>query len=340
MDYDQTFAPVAKLTIVRALLVVTAMKGWYTHQMDVKNVFLHGDLDEVVYMKFPPGYEGAGFRFDTKTQEKYSDQSRMQTKVCRLLKTLYGLKQSPRLWFGKLSIALKTNGFTQSKTDPTLFTKQENDMLTVVLACVDDLVITGNSMTAIDETKKFLSSQSMMKDMGELRYFLGIEVDRSHQDIFLSQKKYINDILEEYKMTQCKPLKLPMDTHVKLISTSREPLPQPEVYQKLVRKLIYLTITRPDIAFIVHVFSQFMQNPTSTHFEAAKRVFRYLAGSKEQGILLASHSAAKLQVYYDSYWAGCPNTRRSTSSFCIVLGKSPEHGSPKNNLLSPGQQQK
>lgn len=323
IDYDQTFAPVAKLTTVRSLLAVAAIKGWFTHQMDVKNAFLHGELEDVVYMQFPPGYEGAGFRFNTALQGEYTDLSKLQNKVCRLLKTLYGLKQSPRLWFGKLSTALKADGFIQSKADSTLFTKQNGDRFTAVLAYVDDLLITGNSMEAINETKSLLSSHFKMKDMGELRYFLGIEVDRSDQGIFLSQKKYITDILEEYKMTQCKPLKLPMDTHVKLISTTGEPLKHPEEYQKLVGKLIYLTITRPDIAFTVHVLSQFMHSPTSAHFQAAKRVLRYLAGSREQGILLASSSAAELQAYCDSDWAGCPNTRRSTTGFCLVLGQSP-----------------
>ena len=323
VDFDQTFAPVAKLTTVRSLLAVAAIKGWYTHQMDVKNAFLHGKLEDVVYMKFPPGYKGVGFRFNTEFQGEHQDLSRFQNKVLRLLKTLYGLRQSPRLWFEKLSLALKSDGFKQSKADSTLFTKQEGSNFTAVLAYVDDLLITGNCMPAIDETKQFLNSQFKMKDLGELRYFLGIEVDRNDQGIFLSQKKYICDILDEYKMTQCKPLKLPMDTHVKLISTAGEPLSHPEEYQKLVGKLIYLTITRPDIAFTVHVLSQFMHSPTSAHFQAAKRVLRYLSGSKDQGILLASSSAAELQAYCDSDWAGCPNTRRSTTGYCIVLGKSP-----------------
>lgn len=140
------------------------------------------------------------------------------------------IKQSPRLWFEKLSSTLKSAGFSQSKADSTLFIKQENEKITAMLAYVDDLLITGNSMQAIDETNKFLNSQFKIKYLGELRYFLRIKVDRNPQRIFLSQKKYINDILEEYKMTQCKPLKLPMDPHVKLISTAGEPLQHLDMY--------------------------------------------------------------------------------------------------------------
>nr|XP_017252055.1 PREDICTED: uncharacterized mitochondrial protein AtMg00810-like [Daucus carota subsp. sativus] len=124
-----------------------------------------------------------------------------------------------------------------------------------------------------------------------------------------------------------------MDTHVKLLSTAGELLPHLENYQKLIGKLIYLTITRPDIAVIVHVLSQFIHSPTSVHFQAAKRVLRYLSSSKDQGILLASNSEAKLQAYCDSDWAGCPNTRRSTSGFCLILGNSPIAWKSKNNLL-------
>lgn len=139
IDYDKTFAPVAKLTTVRSLLVVASLKGWITHQMDVKNAFLHGELEDIVYMKFPAGYEGKGFRFNTATQGGYGKNHNLQTKVCRLLKTLYGLKQSPQLWFDKLSKALKEYGFSQSKVDYTLFTKQGTNSFTAVLAYVDDL---------------------------------------------------------------------------------------------------------------------------------------------------------------------------------------------------------
>ncbi|XP_019103892.1 uncharacterized mitochondrial protein AtMg00810-like [Beta vulgaris subsp. vulgaris] len=179
-------------------------------------------------------------------------------------------------------------------------------------------------MKAISQAKiGFLHKEFKMNDLGNLSYFLGIEVDRTDQGIFLSQKKYIRDLLDQYDMNGCKTLKLPMDTHVKLLSTADTLLPHPEIYQRLIGKLIYLTLTRPDIAYTVHVLSQFMHSPTSVHFQAAKRVLRYLAGSQDQGILLASKSGAQLKAFCDNDWARCPNTRKSTSGFCILLGKSP-----------------
>ncbi|XP_021735713.1 uncharacterized protein LOC110702318 [Chenopodium quinoa] len=193
----------------------------------------------------------------------------------------------------------------------------------MILVYVDDLIVAGNDMKEINEAKMFLASQFNMKDMGELRYFLGIEVDRSEQGMFLSQRKYITDILEEYDMMNVRPLKLPMDAHLKLRVDSGNVMADPEPYQRLIGRLIYLTITRPDISFTVHVLSKFMHKPTDVHYQCAVRVLRYLSGTIQQGILLASQGSAELKAYCDSDWAGCQSTRRSTSGFCILLGRSP-----------------
>lgn len=162
-----------------------------------------------------------------------------------------------------------------------------------------------------------------MKDLGALRYFLGIEIDRNSTGIFMSQTKYTLDLLKEYGMINAKPLKLPMDTQLKLTPDKGVPFPDATRYQRLVGKLIYLTITRPDVAFTVQLLSQFMHNPTNVHMQAGKRVLRYLEGSPSQGILLALQSVAKLTAFCDSDWASCPTTRRSTTRYCILLGSSP-----------------
>ena len=178
-------------------------------------------------------------------------------------------------------------------------------------------------MDSINSLKQMLSSTFHMKDLGSIRYFLGLEIDRNDTVIFICQRKYTMDIIKEYGLANAKPLSLPMESNLKLTTDKGELLSDPSKYQRLVGKLIYLTITRPDIAFTVQLLSQFMQCPTTVHFQAAKRLLRYLVGSSSQGILLAASSAAKLTAYCDSDWASCPITRRSTTGFCIFLGDSP-----------------
>ena len=232
------------------------------------------------------------------------------------------------------------NGFKQSKNDYSLFTKLDGSTFVAILAYVDDMILTGNDMKAISQAQIFLHKEFKMKDMGDLSYFLEIEVDRTDQGILLSQRKCINDLLTQYAMTICRTLKLPMETHVKLLFTAGSLLSHPEIYQRLNGKLIYITLTRPDIAYIVHVLSQFMHSPTSVHFQAAKKVLRYLAGSQDQGILLASKSGAHLKDFYDSDWAGCPNIRKSTSGFAFFLASLLLPRNLNNNLWWQDQQQR
>lgn len=300
------------MTIIRSLLAVAALKQWVVHQMDVKNTFLHGDLVEDVYMKLPTGYTHPGFRIPIASEGESSIPSGPPN-VCKLLNSLYGLKEAPRQWFSKLSQALLANHFLQSKNDYNLFTKQTADCIIIILVYVDDLLIAGNDSTLIQSTKDFLNTYFHMKDLGPVRYFLSLEVDHTPQGYFLSQRKYILDLLKEYGLTHYRPLRLP----------TRDPLPNPEPYQRLVGKLIYLTISRPDISFTVHALSKFMHKPTAPHYQAALRVLRYLKGSPHQGVLFASNSTAALTAYCDSDWAGCPSTRKFTTGFCVLLGNSP-----------------
>lgn len=331
IDFTETFAPVAKLSTVRALLAVAAMQNWVVCQMDVSNAFLNGDLDEVVYMKMPPGYEGMGSRIPSLNMVT-SIPTNTQ-KVCRLKKALYGLRQASRQWFAKLSHTLKQMNYVQSKADYSLFSFTKGNNITVILVYVDDILISGDSDSDMTELKRVLSQHFHMRDMGAPRYFLGLEIDRSSSGFFVSQRKYTTDLLKEYGMSKVTPLKLSMDVHLKLTPQKGDLLADPTPYQRLVGKLIYLTITRPDIAFSVHILTQFMQQPTTIHMQAAKRVLRYLAGNVGQGILLASTSAAQLTAYCDSDWASCPTTRKSTSGFCVLLGSSPISWKTKKQSL-------
>ncbi|GJS73677.1 retrovirus-related pol polyprotein from transposon TNT 1-94 [Tanacetum coccineum] len=256
IDYQETFAHVAKMVTVRSLLAIAAVKGWFTCQMDVSNAFLHGDLFEEVYMKPPLGYIGKGH--NVSADSKLDPQM-----VCKLKKSLYGLKQAPRQWFSKLSSVLLEFGYTQSKTDYSLFVKKEGTSFTVVLVYVDDLLITGNDESQINSLKAQLSLVFHMKDLGE----------------------YTKELLKERRVLNNKPYKLHMEPNLKLQADVGTPLQDPEVYRRFIGKLFYLTITRPDICYIVQLLSQFMQSSTSVHMQAVKHLLRYLLNSPRQGDL-------------------------------------------------------
>lgn len=306
LDYHETFSPVAKLVTVRCLIAIASVRKWKLHQFDVQNAFLHGDLEEEVYMTLPPGFHSKGER-----------------QVCRLHKSLYGLKQASRQWFATLSMALREAGFSQSKADYSLFTRRHHQEFTVVLVYVDDIIITGSSASYISTLQSFLSQRFHLKDLGPLKFFLGIEVARSEKGICLSQRKYTLEILEEVGLLGAKPCSFPMEQKLKLSTSSGDLLSDPSRYRRLIGRLIYLTITRPDIVYSVHVLSQFMSAPRKPHLDAATLVLRYLKSSPGQGVLLPSNSPLQLQVYCDSDWASCPDTRRSITGYCSFLGQSP-----------------
>lgn len=306
VDYDETFAPVAKITTVRTLFKVAAVKGWEVHQMDVHNAFLHGDLEEEVYMKLPPGY-------------KADD----PTKVCKLRKSLYGLKQAPRCWFAKLSNALLEFGFVQSYSDYSLFTLIKGDESLRVLIYVDDLIICCSNLEMMSRFKTYLSECFKMKDLGKAKYFLGIEVARSKSGIFLSQRKYALDIVADTGLLGCQPLSIPVEQNHTLLSDDGPMCEIPGRFRRLVGRLVYLTITRPELCYAIHILSQVMHQPRQAHWNAAIRVVRYLKGSPGQGIMLSAESHLRTQIYCDASWNSCPLSRRSLSAYVVHLGGSP-----------------
>lgn len=224
-----------------------------------KNAFLHGELKEEVYIEAPPGFAGT-FK---------------KGEVCRLKRALYGLKQSLRAWFGRFTLVMKENGYKQSDADHTLFQKQRGKMITCLIIYVDDMVITGSDKEEMIRLRERLFHEFEMKDLGELKYFLGIEVLRSKIGLFISQKKYILDLLVEVGMLDCKLSDTSVAANLKLQIREGELVIDREQYQRLVGKLIYLSHTRPDIAYQVGVVSQLMHQPHKEHMEAVKRVLRY-----------------------------------------------------------------
>lgn len=248
IDYQETFSSVVKMVTVRTIFSIEASNNWCIHQMNAYNAFLQGDLHDEIYMQLPKGFSSQG-----------------ENKVCCILiKSLYGLKQAPRQWTAKLTKALLQFKFKLSKLNHSLFTKTSNGGITVVLVYVDDMLVTGSSLEVVEETKRYLSQSFKMKDLGELKYFLGIEFVKFDKGILMHQRKYSLKLISEVGVSAAKPFVTPIDTNVKLTSkqydeevninkgsrnNEEDPLVEPDPYQRLIGKLLYLTMTRLDISY-------------------------------------------------------------------------------------------
>jgi hypothetical protein len=267
--------------------------------MDVKNAFLHGDLQEEVYMEQPPGYV---------------DQTHPNL-VYRLKKALYGLRQAPKAWSDKIGQYLVTSGFQTSNANFSLYVKKTDHGIIVIVIYVDDLIITGDSDANIFDLKKLLKQKFEMKDLGELRYFLGIEVIKSPKGIWLLQRQYALNKLVEYGMTSCKPISIPLEQNVKLSAYEGDFVEDITMYRRIAGSLIYMTITRPNLSYAVGVASQFMQTPRKPHLDVVKRILRYIKHTLQCGIFYEAKSQLQVHGYIEADWASNVSDRRSTSGF-------------------------
>ncbi|KAH9763832.1 retrovirus-related pol polyprotein from transposon RE1 [Citrus sinensis] len=250
-----------------------------------------------------------------------SGPERLNQKVCKLKKSLYGLKQSPRAWFGKFTKAMVRFGYNQSNSDHTLFIKKRQGKITALIVYVDDMVVTGNDEEETEALQKYLSREFEMKDLGALKYFLGIEVSRSKGGIFLSQRKYALDLLHETGMTTCQPIDTPIEEGLKFCITSDQVPVDKGRYQRLIGRLMYLSHTRPDLAYALSVVSQFMHNPGEQHMKAVIRILRYLKTNPGKGILFSKNEDySNIEVYTDADWVGSVSDRRSTSGYFTFVG--------------------
>ena len=213
--------------------------------------------------------------------------------VCRLHKSLYGLKQASRQWFSKFTEDIRAARYVQSRADYSLFTRIQGKSFTALLIYVDDILITGNDPVSIVAIKKFLHNQFHLKDLGDLKYFLGIEVSSSKNGIFISQRKYALEIIKDAGLLGSAPIDTPMERGLKL-SDKGDLLKDSGHYRRLVGRLIYLTFSRPDITYSVHVLSRFMHQPCKLHMEAALCVVRYLKNAPGQGLFFSSNSDFRL----------------------------------------------
>ena len=259
-----------KFTIVRTLLALAVIQVWHLTQLDINNAFLHGDLNEEVYMVPPP-------RFGSKGE------------VCKPTKSLYGFKQGSRQWFAKLSSTIIDHGFVQSKSDYIVFTRVQKGSIIILLVYVDDILIASNYVDAVSAFKPFLDNKFKLKDLGTLKFFLGLEVARTTKGISLCQRKFTLKLLSDTRLLvllACKPSNVPMDQSLKLSSSSGDNVPDPSLYRRFISKLLYLTLTRLDISYFVHKLSQFMSTPKMPHLQAAYKILKYLKKTQGQGFFL------------------------------------------------------
>ncbi|CAL8130892.1 unnamed protein product [Prunus armeniaca] len=289
VDYLETFAQVAKLNTVRVLLSLVANRDWPLLQFDVKNVFLHGDLKEEIYMDL-----SLGIPITSK-----------EGVVCKLRKSLYGLKQSPRAWFKRFAASMKKFGYVQSNSDHTLFLKRHKGKLIALIIYVDGMIVTGDDQAEMQNLQKYLASEFEMKSLGDLKYFHGIEVARSKHETGMLDCKPIDTSIEQNHKLGLYPDQVPTDK---------------ERFQRLVGKLIYLSHTRPDIAYAVSVVSQFMHSPNEDHMGAVMRILRYLKVTPGKGLMFCNYGHTYLEGYTDADWAGSVIDRRSTSEYFTFVG--------------------
>ncbi|KAH9661600.1 retrovirus-related pol polyprotein from transposon RE1 [Citrus sinensis] len=259
----------AYLVEFKLILSLAVLNHWSLRQVDINNAFLHGYLTEEVYMQQPEGFVDPA----------------KPTHICKLQKALYGLKQAPRAWFDRLKTVLTTQwGFKNSKSDNSLFFQRTQGHLLLVLVYVDDIIVTGSDSIQIQQVINNLQSTFALKDLGELHYFLGIQVTKSETGLHLSQTKYIADLLNKVKMHDCTPCSTPMAANVPLTKTDSESFTDATLYRSTIGALQYATLTRPEIAFPVNKLSQFLAAPTNNHWQACKRILRYLKGTMHMGL--------------------------------------------------------
>ncbi|KAJ0586508.1 putative RNA-directed DNA polymerase [Helianthus annuus] len=275
--------------------------------MDVKTAFLNGNLNEQVYVEQPKGYVKKGH----------------EEKVCLLKCALYGLKQAPRAWYSRIDNYFKLHGFKRCTYEHTLFIKDTNEGKLVICLYVDDLIIASNPMNLINAFKSMMKKEFEMTDMGKLHYFLGMEVSYENGNITLSQRKYMRSLLEKYRMTQCNSVSTPREYGIKLSKEDPDVFADEGTCRSLVGSLMYLTNTRPDITYVVTKISRYMEHPKKSHWEAGKRILRYIKGMLNHGVIYSKGGQGKLMGFSDSDYAGNVDDSKSTSGHVFLLGSSP-----------------
>ena len=303
IDYDETFAPVARLEAIRIFLAYAAHKQFKVFQMDVKSAFLNGELEEEVYVEQPPGFVDSKF----------------PNHVYRLDKALYGLKQAPRAWYETLAQFLLENGFHRGTIDKTLFYLNHGQDLLLVQIYVDDIIFGSTDAKLCSKFAKLMQSRYQMSMMGELSYFLGLQVKQSNAGTFICQSKYTRNLLKKFGMQDCSSASTPMATATKLDKDTGISVDITD-YRGMIGSLLYLTASRPDIMYATCLCARFQADPREPHLTAVKRIFKYLKGTTDLGLWYPRESDFKLIGFSDADFAGCKIDRKSTTGSCQFLG--------------------
>ncbi|KAH9779609.1 hypothetical protein KPL71_007757 [Citrus sinensis] len=306
IDFDETFAPVARLESIRMLLAYACHKDFILYQMDVKSAFLNGYIMEEVYVKQPPGFEN----------EKFSDH------VYKLSKALYGLKQAPRAWYDRLKNFLLDNDSSMGKADTTLFVKHKNQDILIVQIYVDDIIFGSTNELLCKDFSSCMSQEFEMSMMGELKYFLGLQIKQNEEGIFINQAKYVKDVLKRFGYDNGTAKSTPMSTTIKLNKDEKGKEVDIKTYRGMIGSLLYLTASRPDIMFSVCLCARFQSCPKESHMLAVKRIFRYLIGTINLGLWYPRGTHIDLTYYSDADFTGYKVDRKSTSRTCHFLGHS------------------
>jgi transposase InsO family protein len=313
-DYNETFAPVCKMSSFRSLIALAGPKNLHLEHLDVKTAFLQAELpeDSTIYMRQPRFFEKPG----------------QENKVCLLKKGLYGLKQGQRVWNKKFEAAMAKLGFncTQQRADTCIYVKKgTNGELTILLVYVDDIILASDTPSSAKTVKHDLMAEFDIRDLGDLKFFLGVHVERTPDGgYFLHQRKHAQDILEYFGMQDCKALLTPME--MKKALKRREPTEQrcnQESFRTGIGALLYLCNTRPDLSQAVSVLSKFVNDPSAEHEVAFKRVLRYLRGTTGEGVAYKGQGSDLLEGWADADYAGDPEDRKSTSGFLLTINGRP-----------------
>jgi hypothetical protein len=301
------------------LIAFASHKGFKLYQMDVKTAFLNGNLQEEVFVKQPPGFEDA-----SKPDHVYF-----------LDKALYGLKQAPRAWYDCLSEYLLANNYRRGTIDKTLFIQEHKGHILVVQVYVDDIIFGATNMSLVDKFKDVMSSKFNMSMIGELNFFLGLQVVQKDDGIQIHQQKYLREIIKKFNLESSKPSPTPVSTSTRQEADLLGPKTDETKYRGMVGSLMYLTASRPDIVYAVSLCARFQSDPRESHVAIIKRIFRYLKGTDNLCLWYPKHCDFTLVGYTDADYAGYLVDRKSTSGMAQFLGPClVSWGSRKQNSIS------